>query len=198
MSKQRLAILISGRGSNMLALARACASGEIHADVALVISNRKDAAGIQGAQKLGLEVIVIEHTAYESRVAFDSAITRRLDATKPDWIVLAGFMRILSTSFVKRWEGRILNIHPSLLPKYKGLETHARALEAGDAQAGCSVHVVTSQLDGGPVLGQARADIEPGETPQTLAAKVLKLEHRLYPEVLRRFALGDNEPLLVT
>ena len=186
MSKQRLAILISGRGSNMLALAQACASGEIHADVALVISNRKDAAGIQGAQKLGLEVAVIEHTAYESRVAFDSAITRRLDATKPDWIVLAGFMRILSTSFVKRWEGRILNIHPSLLPKYPGLNTHARAIEAGDREAGASVHLVTPELDAGPVISQVTVPILPDDTSDTLAKRVIKQEHRLYIEALKQ------------
>lgn len=191
MSKQRLAILISGRGSNMLALARACASGEIHADVALVISNRKDAAGIQGAQKLGLEVIVIEHTAYESRVAFDSAITRRLDATKPDWIVLAGFMRILSTSFVKRWEGRILNIHPSLLPKYPGLNTHARAIEAGDREAGASVHLVTPELDAGPVISQVTVPILPNDTPDTLAQRVIQQEHRLYVEALKRCVNKD-------
>ena len=175
----------------MLALARACASGEIHADVALVISNRKDAAGIQGAQKLGLEVIVIEHTAYESRVAFDSAITRRLDATKPDWIVLAGFMRILSTSFVKRWEGRILNIHPSLLPKYPGLNTHARAIEAGDREAGASVHLVTPELDAGPVISQVTVPILPNDTPDTLAQRVIQQEHRLYVEALKRCVNKD-------
>lgn len=195
---KRVAILISGGGSNMVTL---CASmtGDHPARPVLVLSNNPDAQGLAKAAAMGIDTAVVDHRPFGAdRAAFETALSAELDRAAPDIICLAGFMRILTESFTNRYTGRILNIHPSLLPKYKGLETHARALEAGDAQAGCSVHVVTSQLDGGPVLGQARADIEPGETPQTLAAKVLKLEHRLYPEVLRRFALGDNEPLLVT
>jgi len=184
-SKARLAILISGRGSNMLAIAKACANAELEADVALVISNRADAAGIDSAAHLGIDTAVLDHTTFDSREAFDSALSKRLEQVQPDWIVLAGFMRILGKSFVKRWEGRVVNIHPSLLPLYPGLDTHARAIAAGDTQAGASVHIVTPELDAGPVLAQVRVPIVPGDTPESLASRVIPQEHELYVEALK-------------
>lgn len=170
----------------MLAIARACASGELPADVALVLSNRADAPGIQEAQKLGLDTAVIEHGAFSSREAFDSAMTKRLEQINPDWIALAGFMRVLSADFVNRWAGQIINIHPSLLPLYPGLHTHARAIAAGDSEAGASVHMVTSELDAGPVIRQVRVPIVSGDTPEDLAQRVIKQEHKLYIEALKQ------------
>ncbi|HHC29275.1 MAG TPA: phosphoribosylglycinamide formyltransferase, partial [Rhodobacterales bacterium] len=131
------------------------------------------------------------------RVAFEAALDAALTKARPDIICLAGFMRILTPEFTARWSGKLLNIHPSLLPKYRGLHTHARAIEAGDKEAGCTVHEVTAELDGGPILGQARVAIEPGDTPEALAARILPWEHKLYPAVLARFARGDRTPLLM-
>jgi len=185
-AKQKLCILISGRGSNMLAIARACETGELHARVELVVSNRGDAAGIGAAHELGIPTAVIEHQAFASREAFDTALNERLEQINPDWIVLAGFMRILGKNFVNRWEGRILNIHPSLLPAYPGLDTHARAIRAGEKEAGASVHVVTPDLDAGPVIDQVRVPILPDDTPQSLAQRVIEKEHTLYINALKR------------
>jgi len=145
-----------------------------------------------------VDTAVVDHMPFgKDREAFEAALNDALDAARPDIICLAGFMRVLTERFTRRWEGRMLNIHPSLLPKYKGLNTHARAIEAGDAEAGCSVHEVTAELDGGPILGQARVPIEPGDTPDTLASRVLVMEHQLYPAVLRRFAAGDRRPVML-
>ena len=144
---------------------------------------------------MGIPTAVVDHTAFDNRPAFDAAVGRKLEEAEIDLVCLAGFMRIFTPEFTRTWEGRMLNIHPSLLPKYKGLNTHARALEAGDAEHGCTVHEVTADLDDGPILGQARIAIEPGDTPQSLAARLLPLEHALYPAVFRRFAAGEREPI---
>jgi len=194
---KRVAILISGGGSNMLALAESMI-GDHPARPCLVLSNRPGAGGLQKAEALGIPTEVLDHKPFDGdRVAFESALQDRLEAAAPDVICLAGFMRVLTEGFVTRWQGRMLNIHPSLLPKYRGLNTHARALEAGDAEHGCTVHEVTPELDEGPILGQARLRILPDDTPDRLAARLLPLEHRLYPAVLRRFAAGDRTPVLV-
>jgi phosphoribosylglycinamide formyltransferase-1 len=161
------------------------------AEPVLVLSNRPDAGGLTKAAALGVETAVVDHKPFRGdREAFEAELSARLEAAKPDIICFAGFMRILTPGFIDHWNGKLLNIHPSLLPKYKGLNTYARALDAGDGQAGCSVHEATGELDGGPVLGQARLNILDDDTPETLAARVLVLEHRLYPAVLRAFASG--------
>ncbi|MZR12958.1 phosphoribosylglycinamide formyltransferase [Maritimibacter sp. DP07] len=192
---KRVAILISGSGSNMVALADSM-TGDHPARPVLVLSNVPGAGGLAKAEARGIDTAVVDHKAYPGdREAFEAALIERLDAAAPDVICLAGFMRILTPRFINHYAGRILNIHPSLLPKYKGLDTHARALSAGDAEAGCSVHEVTAELDGGPILGQARVPVEPGDTAETLAARVLPMEHRLYPAVLARFVTGDRTPV---
>lgn len=193
---KRVAILISGGGSNMLALVRDM-QGDHPARPVLVASNDPAAGGLAKAAALGIATAAVDHRAFPSREAFEAELARHIDASEPDLICLAGFMRILTPGFIRRHEGRMLNIHPSLLPKYPGLHTHARALAAGDAEAGCTVHEVTAELDAGPILGQARVPVLPGDTAETLAARVLTMEHRLYPAVLRRFALGDRTPVLL-
>ena len=163
---------------------------------AVVFSNNEDAGGIAWARAQGIATAVVDHRPFGAdRAAFEHAITQALTPHAPDMICLAGFMRILTAGFMDQWVGRMINVHPSLLPKYKGLHTHARALEAGDAEHGCTVHEVTAALDDGPILGQARLNVNPGDTPETLAARVLVLEHQLYPAVLRRFAAGDRTPV---
>ncbi len=169
----------------MVAIARACQSGELNARVALVISNRPDAPGILAAQEMGIDTAVIDHKTFASRQKFDDAMHERLMQAQPDWIVLAGFMRILTEDFVNRWQGRMLNIHPSLLPKYPGLDTHARAIAAGDTHAGASVHIVSPELDAGPVVAQVRIAIESDDTAETLAQRVLQEEHELYIKALQ-------------
>ncbi|WP_039017699.1 phosphoribosylglycinamide formyltransferase [Halocynthiibacter namhaensis] len=191
--KKRVAVLISGGGSNMMTLAQDMLGDPSHPGTpVLVLSNIADADGLAKAQDLGIATQVIDQKSHASREEFDASLNDALRQAAPDVICLAGFMRILSPVFVNAWDGKVLNIHPSLLPKYKGLHTHARAIEAGDPEAGCSVHRVTAGLDEGPVLGQAHVDIEPDDTPETLASRVLVQEHLLYPAVLRRF-LGGNE-----
>ena len=191
MSK-RTAILISGGGSNMVTLVQSM-TGDHPARPCLVLANDPAAGGLDKAAALGVPTAVVDHRPFgRDRAGFEGELSRVLAAHAPDIICLAGFMRVLTPDFVTRWQGRMLNIHPSLLPKYPGLHTHARALEAGDAEAGCSVHEVTAELDGGPILGQARVPILAGDTPESLAARVLVEEHRLYPMVLRRFADGDR------
>ncbi len=194
---KNIVILISGRGSNMEALIAARDAGNLPVNIAAVISNRPDAAGLATAAKAGIATRHLDHKAFAGREAFDAALAECIDGYAPDLVVLAGFMRILTPDFVQRFQGRMLNIHPSLLPKYPGLHTHQRALDAGDAEAGCSVHEVTADLDAGPILGQARVPVLPGDTAETLAARVLTQEHRLYPAVLRRFAIGDRRPVLL-
>ena len=191
----RVAILISGGGSNMVALVDSM-TGDHPARPCLVLSNRPGAGGPEKAAARGVPTAVVDHRPFgEDRAAFEAAVQRELDAAGADIVCLAGFMRILTGDFVCRWQGRVLNIHPSLLPKYPGLDTHARALAEGDRQAGCTVHEVTPELDAGPVLGQARVPVLPGDTPETLAARVLEQEHRLYPLVLRRVVQGDRTPV---
>ncbi len=185
---KRVAILLSGGGSNMVALVQAM-QGDFPARPVLVFSNNPAAAGLVKACALGVPVASLDHRPFGSdRAAFEAELAQALDASRPDIICLAGFMRILTTGFVARYQDRMLNIHPSLLPKYPGLHSHARALAAGDTEAGCTVHQVTAELDAGPILGQTRVPVLPGDTPESLAARVLKQEHLLYPAVLARFA----------
>ena len=192
---KKVAILISGGGSNMLSLLHDMA-GDHPARPALVLSNDPNAAGLAKAAALGVPTSAIDHRPYGTdRAAFEDALIRDIDANGADIICLAGFMRILTSRFIQHYQGRMLNIHPSLLPKYKGLHTHQRCLDAGDTEHGCSVHQVTVDLDDGPILGQARVPVHPDDTAQTLAARVLQQEHILYPAVLRRFAMGDLRPL---
>lgn len=196
--KQRVAILISGGGSNMLALLRDMAAGDHPAEPVLVASNDPAAAGLAKAAAQGVPTAAVDHRPFgKDRAAFEAALLAPILAAKPDILCLAGFMRVLTPGFVNRFAGRMLNIHPSLLPKYPGLHTHQRALDAGDAEAGCTVHEVTPILDDGPILGQARVPVLPDDTADSLAARVLQQEHRLYPAVLRRFASGDRTPLVL-
>jgi phosphoribosylglycinamide formyltransferase-1 len=181
---KRVAILISGRGSNMRALVEQAENYE----VALVASNKPNAPGLEWARTRGVPTWA-EDSKGVDKEQFDRTISAAIDRHGAGTIALAGFMRILSPWFVSEWAGRIVNIHPSLLPKYRGLDTHARALEAGDSVSGCSVHIVTDELDAGEVLGQAQVEIEPGDTPATLEQRVLAAEHRLYPQVLNEFVL---------
>ncbi|MCB1334353.1 MAG: phosphoribosylglycinamide formyltransferase [Roseivivax sp.] len=189
---RRVAILISGGGSNMVKLAESM-TGDHPARPVLVLSNDPAAGGLAKAASMGIPTASVDHRPFKGdRAAFETALQAVLAEAAPDIVCLAGFMRILTPDFVGRWQGRMLNIHPSLLPKYKGLHTHQRALEAGDAEHGCTVHEVTPALDDGPILGQARVPVLPGDTPETLADRVLVQEHRLYPAVLRRYAAGDR------
>nr|WP_053000405.1 phosphoribosylglycinamide formyltransferase [Sphingomonas sp. Y57] len=181
--KTPIAILISGRGSNMGVLIEASRASDCPYEVVLVASNNPDAPGLAIAREAGITTFAHSHKGL-SRDAFDAIIDRALRDAGVRYVALAGYMRILSEGFVAGWAGRMLNIHPSLLPKYKGLDTHARAIAAGDAEGGCSVHVVTATLDDGEVVGQARVPILPGDTPETLADRVLIEEHRLYPAAL--------------
>ncbi len=197
MSEKRVAILISGGGSNMVKLVLSMREAR-YARPVLVLANVPDAAGLVRAAELGVPTACVDHRRFRGdRTAFEADLERALLARQPDILCLAGFMRYLTPDFSARWQGRMLNIHPSLLPKYTGLNTHARAIAAGDAQSGCTVHEVTSVLDGGPILGQSRVPVRPDDSPQTLAARVLEQEHILYPAVLRRFALGNKTPLLL-
>ena len=174
-------------------------TGDHPARPAVVFSNQAEAGGIAWAKEQGIPTEVVDHRPFGSdRPAFEAAINAALDRHSPDIICLAGFMRILTAGFIDTWAGRMLIIHPSLLPKYKGLHTHARALDAGDSQHGCTVHEVTAALDDGPILGQATLDIDAADTAETLAARVLTLEHQLYPAVLRRFAAGAREPVWIS
>lgn len=193
----RVAIFISGGGSNMQALVRDMV-GDHPARPALVLSNNADAGGIAWAQEQGLPTAVVDHRPFGAdRPAFEAALNVALAPHDIDIICLAGFMRILTAGFIGEWAGRMLNIHPSLLPKYRGLHTHKRAIDAGDTEHGCTVHEVTAELDDGPILGQAKVNILSDDTPETLASRVLKQEHILYPTVLRRFANGNKSPLLL-
>lgn len=194
---KRVAILISGGGSNMVALAESM-TGDHPARPVLVASNDPGASGLAKAAAMGIATAAVDHRAFRGdRAAFEAELLKPILAAAPDILCLAGFMRVLTPDFVARFAGRMLNIHPSLLPKYPGLHTHQRALDAGDAEAGCTVHEVTTVLDDGPILGQARVPVLPGDTADTLAARVLGMEHQLYPAVLRRFAAGDHTPVLL-
>lgn len=183
-------VLLSGTGSNLQALIDSCAVKDSPARIRAVISNRADAYGLQRAKDAGIDTRVLDHTAFEGREAFDAALIDVIDTFNPQLVVLAGFMRILSAGFVRHYQGRLLNIHPSLLPKYKGLHTHQRALEAGDSEHGCSVHFVTEELDGGPLVVQAIIAVESDDSPHSLAQRVHAQEHRIYPLAVRWFAEG--------
>ncbi|WP_423602961.1 phosphoribosylglycinamide formyltransferase [Sphingomonas sp. MS122] len=183
MAKRRLGILISGRGSNMMALAEAARDPASPYEVALVASDKPEAPGLAWAAQRGIATFA-QAPKGMPKAEYEARIDAALRDSGVEAIALAGYMRLLTDDFVARWRGRIVNIHPSLLPKYKGLDTHARAIEAGDAHGGCSVHIVTEELDGGEVLGQAQVPILPGDTPETLATRVLAEEHRLYPRIV--------------
>ena len=190
--KKRVAILISGGGSNMVALAQDM-SADHPAEPVLVLSNTPDAGGLAKAADMGIATAVVDHRPFKGdREAFEVELNAALAAASPDIICLAGFMRILTPAFIEKWEGKMLNIHPSILPLFTGLHTHQRALDAEMAVHGCTVHKVTSELDGGPILGQAVIPVQTGDTPDDLAARLLPMEHRLYPAVLRKFAAEDN------
>jgi len=191
--KKRVAILISGGGSNMEALVRDM--GDSHpAEPVLVLANSEDAGGLAKAAARGIPTACVDHRPFKGdRAGFEAALTAELEKAAPDIICLAGFMRILTPAFIARWQGKMLNIHPSILPLFRGLHTHQRALEAGMAVHGCTVHEVTGELDGGPILGQAVIPVKTGDTPDDLAARLLPMEHRIYPMVLRRFAVGERD-----
>ena len=190
---KNIVILISGRGSNMEAIVGRCASEGWPARVAAVVSNRADAAGLAFARERGIATAVVDHTAFGSRESFDAELARTLEGFAADVIALAGFMRILGPAFVQRFNGRLVNIHPSLLPAFPGLHTHRRAIEAGCKVAGASVHFVTADLDHGPIIGQAVVPVRPDDTEQSLAARVLAQEHVLYPRAIRWLVEGTLE-----
>ena len=204
--RTRVLVLISGSGSNLQALIDAQQSGKLPAELVAVISNRPGVKGLQRAEQAGIATEVVDHSRFDSRDSFDRALQQAIDAYAPDLIVLAGFMRILTEHFTRQYQGRMLNIHPSLLPKYQGLNTHERALQAGDQEHGVSVHFVTAELDGGPVALQARVPVLPDDDASRLAQRVLQQEHRIYPLAVKWFAQGrlrmvdgrvfmDSEPL---
>ena len=190
MRKARVAVLISGRGSNMQALIEAARSEDYPAKIALVIANQPDAGGLEIAAAAGVEALAIDHRPHgKDREAHERVIDAALRERRIEIVALAGYMRVLTPFLVRSWSGRMINIHPSLLPKYPGLHTHERAIAAGDAEAGCTVHLVTEGVDEGPILGQAREPILPGDTADTLAARVLAEEHKLYPRCLADLAM---------
>jgi phosphoribosylglycinamide formyltransferase 1 len=189
--KKRVAILISGRGSNMTALIEAAKASDYPAEIVLVVSNRPDAPGLARARAAGVATTVIDHTAFgDQREAFERALDDELRNSRIDLVCLAGFMRLLTPWFVARWSGRMLNIHPSLLPQFKGLDTHRRALEAGVKRHGATVHFVVPEMDSGPIIVQDSVAVQDGDTEATLAARVLELEHQIYPRALRAVAQG--------
>jgi phosphoribosylglycinamide formyltransferase-1 len=187
---KNIVILISGRGSNMEAIVRACAAEGWNARIAAVVSNRPDAAGLDFAKERGIATAVVDHKAYSGREVFDAELARVIEGFEPDVLVLAGFMRILSPDFVQRFAGRVVNVHPSLLPAFTGLHTHRRAIEAGCKVAGATVHLVTAELDHGPIIVQAAVPVLPGDTEATLAARVLSREHVIYPKAVRWLVEG--------
>jgi phosphoribosylglycinamide formyltransferase 1 len=190
MARRRVAILISGRGSNMRALIEAALAPDYPAEIVLVISNEPDAAGLEFARLRGVAAAIVNHRDFTSRDAYGMALDHALHAAKVEIVCLAGFMRMLAASFVERWKGRLINVHPSLLPAFKGLDTHARALAAGVKTHGCTVHFVVPELDAGPAILQAEVPVLPGDDEKSLAARVLGEEHRIYPEALRLVAEG--------
>lgn len=186
---KRVAILISGGGSNMVSLVTAMKDPAFSAEPVLVLANNADAGGLQKAKAFGIATEVVDHRPFSGdRAAFEAVLHDTISTYQPDIICLAGFMRVLTADFIDKWQGKMLNIHPSLLPKYTGLHTHQRAIDAGDKKAGCSVHVVTAKLDNGPLMGQSEVPILAGDTAGTLAARVLIEEHKLYPTALKTFA----------
>jgi phosphoribosylglycinamide formyltransferase-1 len=182
----KLVILISGRGSNMVSILDAIMANRLNADIVAVISNRPDAAGLSAAAAQGIVTDVVDHTEFDSRDTFDRALANTIDRFKPDLVILAGFMRILTADFVAHFNGKLINIHPSLLPKFKGLNTHQRALEAKEAEHGATVHFVTAELDDGPIVLQARVPVLADDDATTLAKRVLAQEHQLYPNAIKK------------
>ena len=192
MSQPRIAVLISGQGRNLQAILDAVADGRIPAVAAGVLSNRVDAPGLPRARAAGVPALAIAHTDYADRAGFDAALADALERLQPDFVALAGFMRVLGDDFIRRFRGRLVNIHPSLLPKYRGLNTHRRVLEAGDAEHGASVHYVTKELDGGPVAVQGRFSVQPQDNEQTLAERTMRdIELKIYPQALAWMARGE-------
>ncbi len=189
-SKLKVGALISGRGSNLQALIRAASADDFPAEIVLVISNVVDAQGLKHAERAGIATAVIDHKGYQSRESFDAQIDERLRQAGAELICLAGFMRILSDDFVRKWEGHVINIHPSLLPAFKGTHVHEQVIAAGAKSSGCTVHYVIPELDSGPIIAQAEVPVLAGDTPETLAARVLETEHKLYPMALRWIAEG--------
>ena len=181
---KRIAVLLSGRGSNFQSILAASQSGTLGGQVGIVISNRPGAGGLDIAREAAIQTALIDHQSYESREAFDADLASVLESQSPDLVVLAGFMRILTPGFVSRFAGRLMNIHPSLLPLYPGLHTHQRALDAGDSRAGATVHYVTGELDGGPPILQAKVAVQPDDDEESLAARVLQVEHQIYPTAI--------------
>jgi phosphoribosylglycinamide formyltransferase-1 len=190
LKKVRTAILISGRGSNMQALAEAAQASDFPAEIVLVLSNRPEAAGLEWAKAHGLPALAIDHKNHASREAFEDALHKALTSARAELVALAGFMRLMTPGFVARWQDRMINIHPSLLPSFKGLHTHERALAAGVRLTGCTVHFVQAEMDEGPIIAQAAVPVLSGDDPDTLAARVLAAEHRLYPAALKLVASG--------
>lgn len=191
---KNIVVLISGRGSNFLALAKKAREENWARDgvgIALVVSNRPEAEGLKKAEAEGIPTAVVDHKKYPDRESFEKELIKVIDPFNPDVIVLAGFMRILTPLFIHHYEGKILNIHPALLPLFKGLDTHSRAIEAGVRIHGCTVHFASAELDAGPIIGQAAVPVVPGEAPETLAARALKLEHVLYPRCVKAVAMGE-------
>lgn len=185
MKKAKLAVLISGRGTNLQSLIDACADDDYPAEIALVVSNRPTAKGLQRAKSAGLRQSVIDHKDFKTREDFDAALNDALTIAEVDYVCLAGFMRILSPDFVDKWRDRLINIHPSLLPAFKGLHVYERMIDAGVKLAGCTVHFVSAEMDAGPIIGQAAVPVMPGDTAESLAERILKQEHRLYPACVR-------------
>ena len=181
---KRIAVILSGRGSNFQSILAASQSGTLGGQVGIVISNRPGAGGLDIAREAAIQTALIDHQSYESREAFDADLASVLESQSPDLVVLAGFMRILTPGFVSRFAGRLMNIHPSLLPLYPGLHTHQRALDAGDTHAGATVHYVTGELDGGPPILQAKVAVQPDDDEKSLAARVLQVEHQIYPTAI--------------
>lgn len=205
--KCRLVVLISGRGSNLQAILDQAASGEWPVEIAAVISNRPGVQGLERARQAGVPALELDHKVFPDRPEFEAALIELIDRQRPNLVILAGFMRILTPHFTGHYRGRLLNIHPSLLPKFPGLHTHERALAAGETEHGATIHFVTEELDGGPIMVQARVPVLPNDDPDALAARVLTQEHRLYPQAIRWFAEGrvrlageqvefDGQPLI--
>jgi phosphoribosylglycinamide formyltransferase-1 len=190
LKKTRTAILVSGRGSNMQALVKAARAADYPAEIVLVASNRPDAAGLEWAKAEGLPTVSIDHSRHATREAFEASLQETLDAAKVELVALAGFMRLMTPAFVESWRNRMINIHPSLLPSFKGLHTHERALAAGVKITGCTVHFVRAEMDEGPIIAQAAVPVLGGDTPALLAERVLAAEHRIYPIALRLVAAG--------
>lgn len=189
-SRKRVVVLISGRGSNMTALIEACVNPAYPAEIVLVVSNNPGVEGLQKASEAGIPTQIIDHKSYATREAFEADLSAALRKAKTDFICCAGFMRLLTGSFVEEWRDRQINIHPSLLPAFKGLDTHERAIAAGVRITGCTVHFVRTEMDSGPIIAQAAVPVLPGDTPDSLAARVLKAEHQLYPLALELVASG--------